>query len=172
MAALSRAAPAQAQRRSASQDTLGVDALVSALVERKHLFGAAAVDECSVLNAFQEDSLMLGRFRRSERESAPAPGGPARCRAPDPDDPMSPEWWITVLEIQAGKHGRGQVTIVARHPGEFRRESYLIDRITGHSFVTESRIGRSIATNDYQALVPPKRSPEVESDGPNPNGPT
>jgi hypothetical protein len=164
--------PAQAQWRAPSGDTLGADALVSALAERKHLFGAAAVDECSVLKAFHEDSLMLARFRRGERGSKPAPGGPARCRAPDPDDPMSPEWWITVEEIQVGEDGRGQVEIWARHPGEIRRESYEIDRKMGHSFVTESRIGRSIATNDYQALVPPKRSPEVESDGPNPNGPT
>jgi hypothetical protein len=138
-----------------------VDALVSALAERTHLFGAAAVDECSVLKVFQEDSLMLARLRRGERESKPAPGGPARCRAPDPDDLMSPEWWVTIDAIQVGDSGRGVVEIYAQHPGEFRRESYSIGRSPElqHSFVTESRIGFPIATNDYQELIPPKDWP-------------
>lgn len=170
--ALTVAAPALAQRPATSRDTLGVDALVSALAERRHLFGVAAVDECSVLKAFQEDSLMLTRFRRGVRESKPAAGGPARCRAPDPDDPISPEWWIRVEAILVGDDGRGQVEIWARHPGEIRRESYTINRILDHSFTTESRIERGIATNDYQALVPPRTLPEAQPDGPNYNGPT
>jgi hypothetical protein len=117
-------------------------------------------------------ALMLGRFRRGERGSKPAPGGPAHCRAPDSGDPTSPEWWIRLEEVRIGDDGQGVVEIVAWQPGEFRRESYEIDRKTGHSFVTESRIERSIATNDYQALVSPKSAPEAQPDGPNHNGPT
>ena len=149
-----------AQRAATPPDTLGVDALVSALAERRHLFGDGAVDECSVLKLLHEDTALLVRFRQGERGTESAASGPARCRPPDPDAPMSPEWWITAEEIDFRDEDHSVlVDLVARHPGEFRKERYRVDRTHDHAFVVETRIERGIATNDFQALISPRDWP-------------